>query len=61
MIKRERHHGQKLWSERGTRGACQAANATNEKYEKLEEQLGNIIHRQSSTTAMCVGKTVHRT
>ena len=32
-----------------------------EKYEKLEGQLGNITHRQSSTTAMCVGKTVHRT
>ena len=27
----ERHHGQKSWSERGTRGASQAANATNEK------------------------------
>ena len=37
------------------------ANATNEKYEKLEGQLGNITHRQSSTAAMCVGKTVHRT
>ena len=32
----ERHHGQKSWSERGTRGASQAANAT---YEKVWETL----------------------
>ena len=30
----KRHHGQLSWSERGTRGASQAANATNEKYKK---------------------------
>ena len=39
LLERERHHGQKSWSERGTKGASQAANATNEKYEKLEGQL----------------------
>ena len=36
---RERHHGQKSWSERGTKGASQAANATKAKYEKLKGQL----------------------
>ena len=38
-VMREIDHGQKSWSERGTKGAGQAANATNEKYEKLEGQL----------------------
>ena len=44
---RERDHGQKSWSERGTKGASQAANATNEKNSK--KTRGTTVRHNTSS------------
>ena len=43
---RDTHHGQKSWSERGTKGASQAANATNEKIRKTR---GTTVRHYTSS------------
>ena len=51
---RERHHGQRSWSERGTKGASQAANATNEKNTKNKRDNCETLHIVKAPPPRCM-------